>query len=232
MEMAVIKQWDQVASKIQQIVPGLNPCDLIIDLLELVQSSLSLSLLGWLWGRLVASSFVVKCKLLLIQENVKQIPFSDLNHLEAVSQAMKLVKKYHLSLTNIKTAVKETTEDTEISTKTLWMNTNIPTAHWDAIAGATPKPLLIQDQYTMKPPGSRDIQPQLSMVRDLLWIFPGCDEDASEPPREFKSPEVVKAIEDGRIAFLSGAGFINPLTLDIVILLKKQTELSLTKVNK
>jgi len=39
----------------------------------------------------------------------------------------------------------------------------------------------------------------------------------------------------GRIAFLSGAGFINPLTLDIVILLKKaqlaaakQTELSRT----
>lgn len=213
----------RVTTEISQIVPGLNPAHLVVDLASWVAKMPSLLLLGQIWENLVASSLVVKCKLLMIQYGVEKVPFNLVNPLERGSQAANLIDQYQLSLSRIEILEKETTADSEVLRDTLYMNTKIQTAHWDAVVGATPHRLFLQDKFTLKAPFSAEIVRQLPQDRDrgLLWFFPGYDEDSVEAPRDFKSDPLKDAINTGRIAFLSGAGFINPLTLDVVILLKK-----------
>jgi hypothetical protein len=211
----------RVATEISQIVPGLNPAHLVVDLANWVAKIPSLLHLGQIWENLVASSLVVKCKLLMLQHEVEEVSFKVVNPLEQGSQAANLIDRYQLRLSRIKIPEEETTEDSEVFHDTLYMNTKIQTARWDAVVGAMPHRLFLQDKFTLKPPFSAEIEPQLPQDRDLLWIFPSYDEDGAEAPRDFKSGLVRDAIKNGRIAFLSGAGFINPLTLDVVILLKK-----------
>jgi hypothetical protein len=58
-------------------------------------------------------------------------------------------------------------------------------------------------------------------VERLLWFYIGRDEDDNRPPVEYQVDEVERAIVEGRLAFLSGAGCASPLVLDYLILMKK-----------
>jgi len=197
--------------------------DLVVDLKEWLENSSNLLLFGQIWERVFASCFVTKYQLISTLKEKKKLNLIEFYEpIHQQSQACKLLNTYSVDLSEgLAREVTETTLNSIISHKKFYLNQKIQNAHYNAVVPAIPTHIAIQNKYTLQPPDGGVIKLQIPTNGALLWVYPGYQEDSPSAPKAYKTKKVIEAINGGKLAFLSGVGCIHPLTLDLLISLKK-----------
>jgi len=133
--------------------------------------------------------------------------------------------KYMLSQISINFSMGIKKQKNEVTVKTkklypaIYWNSNVQKAHHDIILPATPYNIAVQCKNSLTDPSGSTIARQLDCDY-LLWFYPGCHEDQTDPPRDYRTDLVIDAVKQKRIAFLSGAGCASLLYVDLIIQLK------------
>jgi hypothetical protein len=131
-----------------------------------------------------------------------------------------VIEPYFVELTDgLQYPNEEATISTHIKNAVLH-NGKHPTAHHDIILCTTTTPIAIQCKNSLSDPGGTMIDKQLSFDGTLLWFYPGLDESSRDPPKEYRTNAVTKALKEKKLGFLS-AGCVSSLPLEVLVNLKK-----------
>eukprot|EP00732_Lithocolla_globosa_P000230 Lithocolla_globosa_v1_NODE_58_length_7390_cov_243.140014.p1 type:complete len:611 gc:universal NODE_58_length_7390_cov_243.140014:3450-5282(+) len=181
-----------------------------------------------LWGpiyeRVLVHSLMAKyCISCLKAPESHTIPLSDLYSLPKDSDFVATLKSYQVNWSQgLDTPNKQVFARSPLKERFVW-NTNVPNARSDAVADGFPKNIVMQMKYTTNAPESADIleQQELSISNPLLWFYPWANDHTFQ--RKFTDKYVVlqEAITNGKLAFLSGTGCLNPSILKQLKLLKR-----------
>jgi hypothetical protein len=216
------QKFQTVNQIVHQLIPNIQLSNLTIPLKRYLEEVNNDDDLGSMWETIVASSLVVKYKLLCIKLNITDtlLYLSSIIDIDPKAQAYKIIQKFQVNFSEGLILV-----NTEVSCKSKFrkavlLNSKHHQAHYDFIICSQPFNIACQCKSAINDPEGNIIAKQLDEEVTLLWFYPGMYEDKIEVPKFYKELTVVKAINENRIGFLNGAGFVQSLAIDLIRLLK------------
>jgi len=213
---AVTDRWNAVNEKITLIVPGISLSDLTINPQEWWSLALNNYNMGIKWEKLLCASLATQYQLIspppgqYIQlSKIYQMTTSQSN-----SQTKQLLDQIFVNFQS--GVISPNTEQFGIDDvlTAVISNRKCHNAHHDIILHARPRNVTVQCKNSLSAPEPSDIIKQLNTC-PLLWFFPGLQVDGVSP-KKYRVDEVVNAMNEGRLAFLSGAGCVSPMNMRLL----------------
>jgi len=140
--------------------------------------------------------------------------------LDPYAQAKSVLSKISI---NFSEGIKELSTEVDVTSRKLspaiYFNSKLDSAHHDIILPALPFNVAVQCKNSLTDPDGSTIAQQLDCDY-LLWFYPGCHEDQTDPPMNYRTEAVIQAVKEKRIGFLSGAGCASILSIDLIRQLK------------
>ncbi len=216
--------WESTKSILDELVPGMNWSHLHQNFTSSWHSAINLTVLGNIYEDLITSSLAAKYRLWKIthpEQTTNKIALQHIYKLGPKVQGRQLVLSISVDLSK---GVLHPHQEATLQNSTanvVCVNRNCPTARHDAILDSDPGCTVLQLKHSLTATPAQDVKLQVEGVARLLWFHIGRDEDIVRPPKKHKVAEVQLAIQEGRLAFLSGTGCASPLMIDYLILMKK-----------
>eukprot|EP01124_Arcella_intermedia_P023270 TRINITY_DN3654_c0_g2_i3.p1 TRINITY_DN3654_c0_g2~~TRINITY_DN3654_c0_g2_i3.p1 ORF type:complete len:627 (+),score=103.37 TRINITY_DN3654_c0_g2_i3:227-2107(+) len=217
----ILEKWNEVMKKIETMIPGIDLNNLFISSGKWWNVAYDIYSLGSIWEKLFATSLVVKYYLARINRQIDDIDFLDIYYLTESAQAYKTMLKTKVNfLKGLETPSSEASVKQKLD-KAVYINSNIHNARHDIVFYAKPANIMVQCKNSVYDPNGSTISLQLEKNHILLWVYPGFKEDKPDPPKRFEVQSVKDSLKARQLAFLSGAGSISLITVDLIIQLKK-----------
>ena len=221
-------RWAGVLEKVEQLVPGLSVDYLFVSLDDWVKGSANQTWIGQVYERLIAASLAVKYFQFFSKPETEEhrhptdgrVPMSRLYNVKTPrGEAGRLLDDFYVNLSGgivVKdTEVKVTSSDLG---NALYLNQRAQNSRHDCVLPGvlrSQKKLMnsaFQLKNSLSKPEAEAVKKQLDPETVLFWFY--LDAPDHNSPVDYKVKQVKTAREEGRLAFLSGAGSINPCTFE------------------